>query len=79
VLTQGGFDFAQFNSETPDFDLLVNATEEFDVAIGQVPDEIAGFVKPITPIGPEGIGNKSALGQIRTMDIAAHRIFDANE
>jgi hypothetical protein len=38
MLVDEGFDFAQFNAETPDFYLVINPTQEFDLAVGKVAD-----------------------------------------
>src|SRR5262249_5948838 len=35
MLTQHGFDFAQFYPEPTDFDLMVHATEALDLAVGK--------------------------------------------
>ena len=52
VLSQGGFDFAQFDAEAPDFDLGVGASQEFQVGAGgavilEPAGQVAGAVEAI--------------------------------
>ena len=41
-----GLDFTEFDTEAADFDLMVEAAEVFDIAIGEIAGEIAGLVEP---------------------------------
>src|SRR5690606_8132239 len=63
------FDFAKLDSEPADFDLMIHATEEFDVSIRKVSSQIAGFVE--TRSAHKWIGNKFLCGQFRAAQITS--------
>ena len=46
MLAQYRFDLAEFDPVTANLDLVVGATEKFDVAVRQVAREVTGPVKP---------------------------------
>ena len=41
------FDFAGFDAEAADFDLLVNAAKEFELSVRAVVGKVAGFVETL--------------------------------
>ena len=46
MLIQSGFDLAQLDPMATDFDLIVDATKEFDVSFCPITGPVAGSVKP---------------------------------
>ncbi|KAF2389012.1 hypothetical protein FX983_06542 [Pseudomonas frederiksbergensis] len=60
VLGKFGFDFAQFDAEATDFDLIVVAAEVFDVAVFQVTAEVAGTIH--AGVGAEWIDEEAFGG-----------------
>ena len=58
-----GGDFAEFDPEAADLDLLVGAADEFDVAVGVAAGEVT---RPVQPgAGGERIGDEPFGGQPR--------------
>ena len=45
MLIDEGFDFAQFDAKTSDFNLIINASQELNGAVGQVTGQVTGAVK----------------------------------
>ena len=73
-----GFDFAGFDSNSPNFQLIVGATDEFDVAIAQAPHRIAGAVHKCPDAALERVCHKSFRRQLGTTQIAARYAFAAD-
>src|SRR6266536_5080857 len=71
MLCQRGFDFAQLNAEAANLDLMVNASQVFDVSIGQEPRQVSGFVETRSGNMTERVRNESLCGQLRTVQISA--------
>ena len=46
LAVQGGFDFAQLDAEAPHLDLVVDASQVVDVAVGQVARQVSCSVHP---------------------------------
>ena len=46
TLPEHGFNFAQLDAVTADFDLVIDAAQKFKIAIGQMAGEIACFIQP---------------------------------
>ena len=65
-----GLDFTEFDTEAADFDLMVEAAEVFDIAIGEIAGEIAGLVEPCAGEWAEGIGDEALGGEVGAMEIA---------
>ena len=64
------FDLAQLNAETANLDLTISATDKFDVAVGQIPDQIAGAIQSV-PGWSERIGNESFRRHFVAAEVAA--------
>src|SRR6185369_5391433 len=61
---QHRLDLAGFNSEAPNFYLMVPTAKEFDVSRRQVAHVIAGPVHTISGSGGEGIGDELLRRQV---------------
>ena len=70
VLAQDGFDFAGFDAVAAELDLVVDASEEFEVAVGAVADEVAGAVEALRRV-VEGVGDEAFGGEFGAVEIAA--------
>src|SRR5262245_11506736 len=57
MLRQRGFNFANLDAETADLHLMIDAAQKLDVAVREIPSEIAGLVEPLAR--PERIGDES--------------------
>ena len=68
VAEQCGFDIAGFDTVTAHLQLLINAPEEFDDAVGADPSAIAGAVHARTTsderIGQETFGGKRGFSMV---------------
>src|SRR5450830_351120 len=64
MLLQTRFDLAQFDAETTDLDLMVEAPGVFDQPRVAVAGQVAGAVQPATTLPVERIGDKT-LGRQR--------------
>ena len=62
---QRSFDLAQFDAESADLHLMIVASHELDVAVGEIAHQVAGLVHPGSWLAAEGIGNKFFGGQLR--------------
>ncbi len=70
VVAEGGFDFAEFDAVAADFDLLVDAAEEVEGAVG----EVAGLVAAAVEAGAGravGVGEESFGGEVGAVEVAA--------
>jgi len=69
-LAQGSFNLGQLDAEAPEFDLIVDATEEVDVGIWQELSEIAGHINA-SAWRFELIWDEALGGKIRAVEIAS--------
>jgi hypothetical protein len=67
---EGGFDLAELDAEAADLDLVVEAAEEVEVAVGQPADQVAGAVEARAGVS-EGVGDKTLGGQGGAVEVAA--------
>ncbi len=70
MLRQPCFDLANLDAEAADLDLLIDASKELDVAIGQVPGQVAG---PVQTTGAEGIRHEPLGRERRLVQIASRQ------
>ncbi len=68
---QRGLDLAELDAMAAHLDLVVEAPEVLEVAVGSPPGEVAGAVEAATRPRPEGIGDEAAGGERRPAEIAA--------
>ncbi len=55
---QRGLDLAGLDAKTAQLDLVVDAAQEFEVAIGQITREVPGPIEARARVGTEGIGDE---------------------
>src|SRR5436190_17915886 len=68
VLVEHGFDFLQLDPEAADFHLVVETSEELDLSVGQIANEVTGLVEART--FAEGIRDESLRCEVGTIEIA---------
>ncbi len=68
---QRGGDFAQFDTEAAQLDLIVVAAEEVQGAVGTPAGQIAAAVHALAGLFCERIGDEAFGGQIGTAQVAA--------
>ncbi len=78
VVDQLRFDFAQFDAEPTDLDLMVDASEEFDLAARQPPGQVAGFIQAFSRRRSIGIGHELLCGQVGTVEVTTGDAFAAD-
>jgi hypothetical protein len=61
MLQQLRFDFPQLDAEAADFDLVVDAAQKLDGAVGSVAGKVAGFVQTAAA-DLEGVGYETFCG-----------------
>src|SRR6516225_9575273 len=64
-------DLAQLDTKTAQFDLMVDATEIFNVAVRQEARKIAGFVETRAGLGAKRIGDELLRRQLGLLEVAA--------
>ena len=73
MLAQEFFDFAEFNSEAANLDLVVDSAEEFDIAIREKTDEVAGPIHARVGITAKRVGQEPFSGQIRPVKVSTRQ------
>ncbi|WP_415869729.1 hypothetical protein, partial [Burkholderia ubonensis] len=71
MLAQRRLDLAEFDAQAAQLDLMVDAAEEFDVAVGAVAREIAGAIEARVRVGGERIGDELRGAQFGLAMVAA--------
>src|SRR5438132_9609232 len=64
------FDLPQFDAEAADLDLVIDPTQELQVATRSVAYQITGTIEPRTGLLAEGIGHKAVGRQLWMVEIA---------
>jgi hypothetical protein len=70
VLLEEGFDFSELDADASDFDLVVFAAEELELAGGVYAGEVSGLVEAASP-GAEGVGVEALGGLGGAVAVAA--------
>src|SRR6185369_16037466 len=71
VSAQHSLNLSQLDAEPSDFDLLITSTEEREVAVSQVPNQISRPVKPRALLVAEWIRHKSFSRLLRSAPVTA--------
>ena len=71
MLGQRGLDLAQLDAEAAHLDLVVDAAEELERAVGQPARQVAGAVEPRARLAAERVGDEALGGQVRPAEVAA--------
>jgi len=66
------FDLAELDAVATNLDLMVDAAEEFDVAVGAIARQVAGAVQARAGARPERIGHELLLRQVGPVEISVH-------
>src|SRR5207302_4041767 len=69
VPAQYGFDFTEFDSVAADFDLVIQASQELKIAVGQITRQVAGLVQTRAGAVTERIENELFRGQFGAIQI----------
>ncbi|MCY1409889.1 hypothetical protein D9M71_252480 [compost metagenome] len=76
-VAQARFDFTQFDAETTDLHLVVQAPEVIDDPIGTLAHQVAGTVKA-TAVAGEWVGDETLGGQAPALMVATGNAFTAD-
>ncbi len=82
VSCQRELHLGRLDPEPADLHLEVQASEVVDVAVGQIPGQVAGAIEPpagVRRIAAEGIGDEDGGRQIRPVEVAAPQPDTADE
>src|SRR5580704_10942237 len=71
LLLENGLDLSQLNSKSAQFDLLVFTTQVFEVAFGQLANQIARAIQPAA--GRERVGDEALFGDLRPPPITTRQ------
>src|SRR4030095_14918415 len=75
---QHRFDFAQLDAEAADLDLIIEAAQKLDVAVGQIARPIPGPIHARAGDSRERVGQKLLLRPLRTVPISARQSRTGN-
>ncbi len=70
MLLESRLDVAQLDAETPQLDLVIEAAEKFESAVGATAGQVAGAVEPGAVSPAERIGDEALGGQGGALAIA---------
>ncbi len=70
VVGEDGFDFAEFDAVAAEFDLVVDASDEFEVSVGAASGEVAAAVHAAAG-GAVGVGDEAGGGEVGSVEVAA--------
>ena len=71
MLIEQRFDFAKFDAVTADFNLVINAAQQFNIAVRKITREISSAIKSSRTIDLETIRDEPFCGQFGTSQITS--------
>ena len=71
VTPQGLFDLFQLDAETTNFDLIIDSTQELEISVRAITDDVAGLIEAAGRIVNERIANEFFGSQVGTIYVAA--------
>ncbi len=78
VFSQGGLDFADFDTQAADLHLKVITAQVFQCAIGQPATDVAGFVQTCLRVAGERVGDETLGTQVRLIQVTPRHADTAN-
>src|SRR5438105_4566053 len=78
MLLKNRFHFAQFDSETANLCLMIDASEVFDVAVWANAREVASAIHTRSGLSREGIGQEFFCGEVWPFEVAAGKSFTSD-
>src|SRR5574342_772800 len=78
ILREYSLDFAQFDAESSQLDLVVEAPQIFDIPVRQITGKITSLVKARAGLVAKRVGNELLGGKIRAIQISAGELNAAN-
>src|ERR1043165_5377689 len=79
MFSQLGFDFTQFDPETTNLDLMIDAAQIFDIGVRQIADEVTSFVQPGGAAFAEWVRNEFLLRQLGLIQISMRQTGTTDE
>src|ERR1700736_72990 len=77
MFVENGIDFIELDAITANLDLVINSSQEGDLAIRKKPPEVSRSIQPGTFL-VEGVGNKPLRGEVRSIPITTSHAGAAN-
>ena len=75
---QGRLHFARLDSEASDLHLVVDPTEELDIAVRAVTDEVTGAIQAGVVVGAERMAHEALRGELGPVEVAASQTCAAD-
>ena len=78
MIGQGRLDFTELHTKSSNLDLMIDAAEKLDIAIGKITREISRAIKPRARIKAERIGHILFCRELRQVQVAARHVRSTN-
>ncbi len=78
MFAQGHLDFAELDADAADLDLIITATDEFEPAVGDVPDDVAGAIEALLAARTEGVEDEPLGGEVGPVEVLAGQAVAAD-
>jgi hypothetical protein len=78
MLPEHGFDLSRFDPEAANFNLIILAADELDVAIRKIASKVSGFIQACFGIVAEGVRDEFFSREFRTVEISPGQTVPAN-